>query len=383
MNVKQYQLTLFFGRYKTRSAGVWVYSVELLNTLCELTQERKEIKDLIFPMRVVFSGLDEQLEELEKIKMKYAELLIDIVRLENFKNHRKLGMVSDFFKRFNDTKILHGTANVLPLFGRSKKILTLHDLFQAYPVIELKGIYARLRVLVYRCLFFLQCKRADMIVSDLSLVKESIEARYEINNVYTVLPGLKSVYLNSPLPLVENKGQYLVAFAALDPRKNITKVIQAFLNERFLEDVSLKIVACSDTVKNKLDDFLETNNISNIEVLTQVSDSEMQELYMNARGVVFPSLAEGFGFPIYEALSQGVAVVASSNLTIEQIRVEVRPFVIECDPYSCESIGNAMQRVVSLIQRAEKRQTVASFVRKVLNFKNTAIHFVDLYKALL
>ena len=106
-------------------------------------------------------------------------------------------------------------------------------------------------------------------------------------------------------------------------------------------------------------------------------------MYATSRALIFPSLAEGFGFPIYEALSQGIPVVASANLTIEQIRAEVRPFVIECDPYSCSSISNAMQRVVSLSLRVEKRKKVAEYIKNTLNFKNTAIQFVKLYSSCL
>lgn len=380
MNVKQYKLTLFFGRHKNRSAGVWMYSTELLNALCELTQEEKEIKNMIFPMQIVFSGSDEQATELERIKLRYAELPISIVRLEDFKEHRRIGVVSDFFRRINNTKVIHATANVLPLFGKSKKIVTIHDLFQAYPINQSKGAYAVIRELIYKGLYFLQFNRAHSIVTDLSLVANDIKQKYnKFDNVFTILPGLKSIYTNSKLPDKDNKHPYLVSFASYDPRKNIRRVIDAFINAHFLEDIKLVVIASSADLKNELDYFLQSNEISNIEVLSQVPDVEMLEIYSKARALIFPSLAEGFGFPIYEALSQGIPVVASANLAIEQIRVEVRPFVIECDPFSSDSIGNAMLRAVSCVQRAEKRKKVAQYIRGALSFKNTALEFLELY----
>ena len=376
----KYNLTLFFGRYETRSAGVWMYSVELFNSFCELVQEDKRVKDMLFPMRVVFAGLDEQMQELEKIKMKYADFAIDIVRLKDFKNHRKIGQIRDFFRNFRNTRIIHATANTLPFLSRGIKILTIHDLFQAFPIIKPKGIYQRFRVIIYRLLFFIEFKIADQIVCDLNLINDELLQRYKnLNSVCTILPGLKSVYLNSDLPDKENKSQYIISFASKDPRKNILNVIDAFKNTYFLENISLRIITSSDEIKNNLESYISSNNILNIEVFSQVSDSQMQEIYSDARALVFPSLAEGFGFPIYEALSQGIPVVASSNLTLEDLRVEVRPFVIECNPVSIESISNAMLRAVSLVQRVEKREKVAKSVRNALNFRNTAIEFIEIY----
>lgn len=384
MDCKQYQLTLFLGRHKTRCAGFWMYSVELINALCELVQDEREIKNIIFPMKIVFSGLDQQQDELEKIKMKYADLPIDIVRLDDFKNHRKFGVFFDFFRVCKNTKILHATSNVLPLICSGKKILTIHDLFQAYPVNTPRGIYEKFRILIYKFLFLLQFNMANIINTDLDNVADELKKRYKkLNNVCTILPGLKSVYVNSQFIEREHNYPYLLSFASSDSRKNIRRVIEAFANTHFLENIYLRIITSSNDLKEELEVFLKANNISNIEVLAQVSDIDLQEIYATSRALIFPSLAEGFGFPIYEALSQGIPVVASANLTIEQIRAEVRPFVIECDPYSCSSISNAMQRVVSLSLRVEKRKKVAEYIKNTLNFKNTAIQFVKLYSSCL
>lgn len=381
MDVKKYKLTLFFGRYETRCAGVWMYSVELFNALCELTQENKEVKNLIFPLQVVFSGLENQVTELERIKLRYAELPIDIVSLKDFKNHRRLGIFRDFFRVYNNTKVLHATANVLPMLGSAKKILTIHDLFQAFPVGGTSSYYGRFRCTVYKFLFYLQFHRANLIVTDLEPICEDLKKNFDnVGNVFSVLPGLKSVYVNSKLPDTENKSSYIVAFGSNDPRKNIKLVIDAFLNTHFLEDITLRVIVSSDKLKEELNYFISLNNIKNIEVLSQVSDNELLEIYQKARAVVFPSFAEGFGFPIYEALSQGLPVVTTLGLTIEQIRTEVRPFVVECDPSSLESLSNAMLRAVSQVQRVEKRKNVAIYIRNVLNFKNTAKKFVEIYK---
>lgn len=381
MSMEKNKLTLFLGRHETRSAGIWVYGTELLNALCVLTQERKELLDLIFPLEVVFAGSEEQEKELELVRLKYADLEIRIKRLQDFANHRKLGIFFDFFRKFNDTKILHATSNIMPILGSAKKILTIHDLFQAYPVSNSEGSYGVFKALVYKFLFFLQFKRSDFIVTDLIEGNDNLKRIYpKLNNICTISPGLKSVFIESNLPDKENKQPVLVAFASQDARKNIRRVIDAFCETNFFEDIKLKIIASSSELKKQLDYFILNNSISNIEVLTNVPDKEMPMIYSQSRALIFPSLAEGFGFPIYEALSQGIPVVVSANLVIEDIRMEVRPFVIECDPKSQDSIQNAMLRASGAVQRVEKRQKVASYIRNILNFKNTARQFLDLYK---
>ncbi len=382
MNTKKSKLTLFLGRHETKSAGIWVYGTELLNALCAVTLDNKELGSVIFPLKVVFSGSDEQEKEIKSIRLRYSDLEIQVERLTDFLHHRKVGIFFDFFRRFNNTQILHATSNIMPIFGNAKKILTIHDLFQAYPVKKFDGVYGNFKVFVYRLLFALQFKKADFIATDLFSVYDDLKRTYsKLNNVCTILPGLKSIYIESNLPNKENKQPVLIAFASQDPRKNVRRVIDAFCETKFSEDMRLKIIASSVQLKNQLDVFIKNNNIENIEILTNVPEQEMPSLYSQARALIFPSLAEGFGFPIYEALSQGLPVVTSTNLAIEEIRMEVRPFVIECDPTSQESIQNAMQRAVGALQRVEKRQKVALYVRSVLNFKNTARQFLDLYKS--
>jgi glycosyltransferase involved in cell wall biosynthesis len=109
----------------------------------------------------------------------------------------------------------------------------------------------------------------------------------------------------------------------------------------------------------KLQEKVEKSGLSGrVQFLGYVSDEELAYLYGKTQALIFPSLLEGFGLTVLEAMSQGAPVITSHTGALAEIAGDAALLV---DPYSVESIGQAMSEVIdndrlrtSLIEKGKR-----------------------------
>ncbi len=119
--------------------------------------------------------------------------------------------------------------------------------------------------------------------------------------------------------------QYFIIIGSNSKRKNIRMVTELFASHGFLSDYYLVVVG-GDYVNLIPEHTIESNNI----IYTgYISDGSIRSLYKNALALIIPSLYEGFGVPIVEALSEGIPVIASDIPVFH----EVLRGLIYFDPY--------------------------------------------------
>jgi glycosyltransferase involved in cell wall biosynthesis len=115
---------------------------------------------------------------------------------------------------------------------------------------------------------------------------------------------------------------YLLALGAHDPRKNTEAVIRsyAFLRDRHAVTEKLVIVGLKEWRTSKLFCLAEELNLQNdVYFADYIPEQELHRLYKGARCFLFLSRFEGFGFPVVEAMSRGVPVIASAVSCIPEI----------------------------------------------------------------
>jgi glycosyltransferase involved in cell wall biosynthesis len=142
--------------------------------------------------------------------------------------------------------------------------------------------------------------------------------------------------------------RYVLAVGTLEPRKNLPATLRAFARAAArVPDHDLVIVGSGGWGSaGPLDDAART--LPTAPVLTGfVSDTELVRLYSAASCFVFPSLAEGFGFPPLEAMACGAPVVASDRPALPEVLGEAAVLVDPTDP---ESIADA---IVSVLESEE------------------------------
>lgn len=219
------------------------------------------------------------------------------------------------YLRKKGSPLLISLCNVAPL-RYPNKITCLHDIaFERHP-----QFFSKKFVLYYRWLIpkVLKTSRHILTVSEFS--KREISAFYQIKpKLITVIPNAsaftsgttESAFKPHPKP-------YFLFVGSLDPRKNLLFLLQAF-TKAALTNTDLVIVGASHAsfaVDAALQAFMDHPNI----VFTgYISDAELQSYYANALALINPSLYEGYGLPVAEALSMGTPVLASSIEAFKEV----------------------------------------------------------------
>ena len=120
------------------------------------------------------------------------------------------------------------------------------------------------------------------------------------------------------------EGPYILSVATLEPRKNLSHLIKCFLSviqQEKISDLNLVLVGVKGW---KYSDFFQrirrSGDLRNRIILTGfVPDEDMAPLYSGALCFVFPSLYEGFGFPILEAMKCGTPVITSNVSSLPEV----------------------------------------------------------------
>ncbi len=178
-------------------------------------------------------------------------------------------------------------------------------------------------------------------------------------HVRTVYPGHDAP---PPDPAAAPAGDdYLLFVGTLEPRKNLKRLLNAWqsLPSGSLRRTRLLIVGAKGWGGKKESDMAAFADDPSIVLKGFVSEPELNALYAGARGLVMPSLYEGFGFPIIEAQARGVPVLTSNVASMPEI---AGPDAILVDPSSISSIRDGLAMLLTLdpADSARRQRAIAN-----------------------
>jgi glycosyltransferase involved in cell wall biosynthesis len=244
--------------------------------------------------------------------------------------------------------IFWGTRHHLPLFlsRRVKRVVTIHDLVHLrYPeTMQPKNLILE-RILMKRSL-----SAADAIISVSHATATDIKkcyAKIQENHIHTIYSGVPQLYEAHDCSriIVQLPQKYFLFVGTLEPRKNIHNILRAFerLNpEKY--DIYLVIVGEKGWKDKELKKYLVDYNFESRIVFTgYVSRDMMINLYKKSVCLIFPSLYEGFGFPILEAMSCGTPVITSNTSSMKEIAADA---ALLGNPYDDAEIARAMRLIL-------------------------------------
>ncbi|MEP7162569.1 MAG: glycosyltransferase family 1 protein [Candidatus Moraniibacteriota bacterium] len=171
--------------------------------------------------------------------------------------------------------------------------------------------------------------------------------------------------------------RYCLSVGALQPRKNLSRLIEAFtLAKEKAPDMKLVLAGERAWLSDAIFATWEKSAFKDDIIFTgQVSFEELRALYQGARFFVFPSLYEGFGIPILEAFASGVPVLAASNSSLPEVAGDA---ALYCDAKSVSSIAENMGRLwneealrMRLVEKGRKQMGKFSWdlcARETLSF---------------
>jgi glycosyltransferase involved in cell wall biosynthesis len=259
-------------------------------------------------------------------------------------------------RRARSLDVLHCTTFRGPVRPEVPTVLTVHDL----AILRAPEVFPRWHRLYGRLGLqrVLRAASAIVAVSEFSR-DETIElVGIPPERIRVIAHGIDSVFIPDG-PRAD--GDYVLAVATLEPRKNLRRAVEAAREA----GVELRVVGARGWGGVEVDGWVG-----------EIPDAELAALYRGAACVVYPSLYEGFGLPVLEAMACGTPVVTSAATAMEEVAGGAAVLV---DPLDVASIADGMR------EAARRRdELVAAGLARASGFtwKRTADAMVELWSEL-
>ena len=266
-----------------------------------------------------------------------------------FRAQRKLGVGTPVERRIGAFDVYHATNYVFThAVKRARRVVTIHDL----TVVLFPEWHPRARVNSMTHEIARSLDIADHILADSAATRDDIVKQFSVRSERISVVPLAAAGSFRPLPAEEIQkvlshwglvqDGYLLFMGTIEPRKNLLRLLQAV--ELAGSGIGpLVIVGAdgwgSDEVARHIERLQRAGRLS---YLGYVPDDARPALINGARGFVYPSLYEGFGLPVLEAMACGVPVLASNVASLPEVVGDAGVLV---DPHDVDAIARGMARL--------------------------------------
>jgi glycosyltransferase involved in cell wall biosynthesis len=237
----------------------------------------------------------------------------------------------------SDCDVFFGANYFLPrLHGAiaKRRVVTVHDLtYKRHPELLQKETLENLERTMARELML-----ADRIVCVSESTRRDLLAFYPIDpsRAVAIHSGLGT--LATPEPVDGLPSRYILFVSTIEPRKDLGTLIDAFQRLRY--DGSLVVVGKIGWKSESIVARLKSRNVVHLDYLRA---GQLATVYRNAEVFVFPSLYEGFGFPLLEAMAHGVPAIATRSSSLPEIGGDAALYF---EPRNVAQLTTELQRVV-------------------------------------
>jgi glycosyltransferase involved in cell wall biosynthesis len=238
-------------------------------------------------------------------------------------------------------------------------VLTVHDLsFVSFP----QGFRAHERW-VYANLIREMARRARAVITISEYSKRDICEKWKIpvEKVHVTYlaadPSFEEALAtshDSPVERVASPVPYILFVGNLHPRKNLVRLLEAFvlLRKEKRLDIRLKIVGQKAWLYGDIFETVRKNGIEEeVEFTGYVGQEELKQLYRDAAVMCYPSLFEGFGLPVLEAMWCGCPVVASRATSIPEVTGDAAILV---NPLDSSDIASGLEQMLGNSEKAAR-----------------------------
>jgi len=233
-----------------------------------------------------------------------------------------------FLNRINadNLDLMHFTYFSYPYFYNKPFVITIHDLT---PYFFKTGKASTKNVLTYNIkhFFYVQLiknavSKAQAIITPTNTVKSQIVKTFSVkaDKIFTTYEGIDNEIVDSTEnTMLEDQfgNNFFLYVGNFYPHKNVGTLIEAF---KKIENQKLVLVGRKDYFFNKINELITRNNLqTKISFYENATSGDLKYFYKNAKALIFPSLSEGFGLPIAEAVYFGCPVVCSNIKVFKEI----------------------------------------------------------------
>jgi glycosyltransferase involved in cell wall biosynthesis len=277
--------------------------------------------------------------------------------------------------------LLHSFASTAPAWGAFARVVTIHDLIYR----TLPGSHPGLRSLGMRLLVPLAAHRSNRIIADsqatASDVRTYLHVAPERIDVVPLGIGTRRVEAMAAAELRRrlrsDERPIVLSVSAKLAHKNLMRLIGALAAIPSAERPLLVLPGYPTPHESELRVRARALGIeADVRLLGWVSAAELEALYAAARCVVFPTLAEGFGLPVLEAMARGVAVACSDIPVLREVAGEDALFF---DPRSESAIAAAVARLLRDRELTSRLATAGPLRAARFSWRQAAVQTLDSY----
>jgi len=365
-------------------AGCGYFSYSLIQTLCEIDNHNQYILYPYFGNSFWDSNILENKEKFNSANCTIKKIVR--TKRDCFEFFSQLPADAEY--KMGNPDIVHANNYSCPgKFKVSKVVYTLHDLhFLEHPEFSTEANRWNCFNGVYDA-----ANHADFILS---------VSKYSLTKFLDIFPHfpperIKVVYPASRFKLNDqnNEGNhpstnlapqlFLLAVGTLEPRKNLRRLLNAYAVYATNKDDALPLVFAGGKgwLEDDLEKFVHNLDLSTkVKFLGYVSDEELSWLYGNCLAFIYPSLYEGFGLPVLEAMSHGAAVVASNVTSIPEVGGEAVHYI---DPLEEKEIVDAIRLLVGNSDYRQELKKNAFIQSQNFSWEKCATEVIEIYNLLM
>ena len=244
-----------------------------------------------------------------------------------------------------DSSLLFSPVPEIPLWSSCRSVVVVHDLIPLRFPNKASPLYYYFKYYVPEVL-----RQAKHIICNSQATAEDIHNMLNISSC-KITPILLAHdnrnfrLLNSDQNINESNVPYFLYIGRHDPHKNIASILKAFSKLKNYKNYQIWLVGSKDKRYTlQLQNLAQELGISQqLRILDYVSYEKLPLILNQALALVFPSLWEGFGFPVLEAMACGTPVITSNISSLPEI---VKDAALLINPYMCQEITSAMEQII-------------------------------------
>jgi glycosyltransferase involved in cell wall biosynthesis len=340
------KILIDFTQIPTKKAGVGVYALNLIKHLSLIDDD--------FHCYVLVQDDDTSLDDIDN-----STVSIIKVKARLFRNFILRALLEQLYipclafkLRVN---VVHSLHYSFPLFLTAKKVVTVHDmsffkyskLYEPAKVFYFKTFIKMSSLLVDKIICVSESTRKDY-VSKFDSARNKTEVIYHAcSNEFTPnTPNIDDRAVSSVKSKYGIDSKYFLFIGTLEPRKNITAIIKAF--DRFNNQNSnykLVMVGKKGWYYKEIFELVKRLDLSDRIIFTGfIPEKEKPSLLVGATAFIYPSIYEGFGIPVLEAIACGTPTVTSNVSSIPEVAGDAALLV---NPENSDEIFVAINKIVN------------------------------------
>ena len=278
--------------------------------------------------------------------------------------------------------LYHATGNVgVPVFCPVPAVLTIHDIIP----LEIKDYFSYspapfLSKLSYISRLKSSLLKSVRIVTVSNFVKRELVKKMGVpsEKITTIYSGTPNIIKGGKLPKELTGKKYILNNGGIDIRKNLDRLIEAYqvIHKKY-PDVYLVITSENSRMKKDLETLTNKRGLSKFVLFTgYVDDKSLTSIVRSSFMVCYPTLSEGFGFPILEGFGNGVPVVSSNTSSLPEVSGSAALLV---NPKNVGEIAGAMEKILTDKKLRDRMVLKGKGQYNMFSWAKTAHEYLDLY----